>query len=337
MIFRGMQDHTAASIKSLEGFHIAWVEEAQTISQRSIELLVPTIRTPGSELWWTWNPEHDHDAVDRFLRGDNAVDDAIIVKANWADNPFFPDDLKADKQRDHDTDIALYEHIWEGAYRSNAATAFYGEQLTKARLDDRFCVLPIETNPPIVTAWDLGVTVTAIWVAQKVGREVRVIDYLENTGKDAAYYAKWIKDNGYDTGPALLPHDADIRDRTAKTYVQHLNEAGLWNVIVLPRTNDVIGDIQTVRVFLAQCWFDRERCKDGLKALGSYRWDWDTRLGTPKQRPVGDWASHGADAMRYLATGFDDAVAMSGTPEQEYDDSEYHNAGAMQGHGWMVG
>jgi phage terminase large subunit len=90
IIFQGMQDHTAESIKSLEGFDIAWVEEAQTLSEKSLELLRPTIRKPGSEIWFTWNPRDASDAVDRFLCGDRPPEGAVIVTANWSDNPLFP-------------------------------------------------------------------------------------------------------------------------------------------------------------------------------------------------------------------------------------------------------
>ncbi len=310
MIFKGLQDHTAQSIKSLEGFDIAWVEEAQTISKRSIELLVPTIRKADSELWWVWNPEYDHNPVDELLRGENRVKASVVVEVNYWDNPYFPEDLRADMERDKEMDVELYEHIWCGGYRSVGELAFYGKELSEARIQGHICALPIERNPPIITAWDLGIVVTAIWVAQKIGHEVRVIDYYENSGEDAAHYARWVKENGYDTGAALLPHDADLRDRGAKTYIEHLAEAGLTNVTVLPRASSVLNDIQQVRIFIPKCWFDEKRTRKGLKALGAYHYEWDTRLGTPKQKPVGDWASHGADAFRYLALGFDTASHM---------------------------
>ncbi|MGB1215736.1 MAG: PBSX family phage terminase large subunit [Pikeienuella sp.] len=114
-IFRGMQNHTAASVKSLEGFDVAWWEEAQTASQRSLDLLIPTIRKPGSELWFGWNPDDESDPVE-FLRT-SPPDDAIVVKANWNDNPWFPDELRKDMKRDKDRDPDKYAHIWEGQYR----------------------------------------------------------------------------------------------------------------------------------------------------------------------------------------------------------------------------
>lgn len=116
-IFRGMQNHTAASVKSLEGFHVAWWEEAQTASQRSLDLLVPTIRAPGSELWFSWNPENDDDPIDVFLRRE-PPEGAIVRQVNWNDNPWFPLELRADMERDRRRDPDKYAHVWEGQYRA---------------------------------------------------------------------------------------------------------------------------------------------------------------------------------------------------------------------------
>lgn len=119
IIFQGMQNHTADSIKSLEGFRIAWVEEAQSLSQRSLDLLRPTIRAPGSELWFSWNPSKDTDPVDVLLRGAELPPGAIVVPANWSDNPWFPDELRDEKDYDQRRDPEKYAHIWLGEYQRN--------------------------------------------------------------------------------------------------------------------------------------------------------------------------------------------------------------------------
>jgi phage terminase large subunit len=121
IIFQGMQDHTASSIKSLEGYDGAWVEEAQTLSKRSLELLRPTIRKEGSELWFTWNPDSDKDPVDKLLRQDN-VPDAIVIGTTFRDNPWFPDVLRKEMEWDRKIDYETYVHVWEGGYqkRSNS-------------------------------------------------------------------------------------------------------------------------------------------------------------------------------------------------------------------------
>ena len=119
IIFQGMQNHTAHSIKSLEGYDCAWVEEAQALSRRSLDLLRPTIRKPGSELWFSWNPEQPTDPVDEFLRRDRP-DNAIVVRANYYDNPFFPDVLREDMEYDKRRDPDRYKHIWLGEYLKNS-------------------------------------------------------------------------------------------------------------------------------------------------------------------------------------------------------------------------
>lgn len=120
IIFQGMQNHTADSIKSLEGYDIAWVEEAQTLSQHSLDLLRPTIRKPGSELWFTWNPRNATDPVDALLRGDDPPPHSIIIPVNYEDNPWFPDVLRDEMEYDKKRDPEKFQHIWRGAYLKNS-------------------------------------------------------------------------------------------------------------------------------------------------------------------------------------------------------------------------
>jgi phage terminase large subunit len=120
IIFQGMQNHTADSIKSLEGYDIAWVEEAQSLSQRSLDLLRPTIRKQGSEIWFSWNPSLESDPVDAFLRSDDPPPGAVVVQANYADNPWLPDVLKAEMEYDRSRDPDKYAHVWLGNYQRNS-------------------------------------------------------------------------------------------------------------------------------------------------------------------------------------------------------------------------
>lgn len=120
ILFQGMQQHTAESIKSLEGYDGAWVEEAQSLSQRSLDLLRPTIRTPGSEIWCSWNPRHATDPVDAFLRSENMPPDAVVVQATYRDNPWFPDVLKAEMTWDLARDQDKYQHVWLGGYERHS-------------------------------------------------------------------------------------------------------------------------------------------------------------------------------------------------------------------------
>lgn len=143
-IFRGLQNHTAESIKSLEGFDVAWVEEAQTISQASLDLLTPTIRKPGSELWFSWNPRSATDPVDKLLRG-SPRDNAIVVEANWDDNRFFPAALISDMEYDREHNAEKFLHTWQGKYR----------EMSEARIFRNFSVK--EMQPPERAIWYGGV------------------------------------------------------------------------------------------------------------------------------------------------------------------------------------
>lgn len=125
ILFSGMNTQTAESIKSLEGYHIAWVEEAQSLSQRSLDLLRPTIREEGSEIWFSWNPRMKTDPIDQLLRGERKLDDAIVVGSTYRDNPFFPDVLRREMEWDRARDPEKYAHVWLGEYERHAESRVF--------------------------------------------------------------------------------------------------------------------------------------------------------------------------------------------------------------------
>lgn len=129
-VFRGLKDHNANSIKSLEGFNVAWAEEAQSVSQRSLDMLIPTIRADNAELWFSWNPDQPTNAVDKLLRV-NPPADSIVVRANYSDNPFFPEALRADMERDKEDDPEKYAHVWLGEYQSQSSAQFISWETVK--------------------------------------------------------------------------------------------------------------------------------------------------------------------------------------------------------------
>lgn len=139
-IFRGMRDQNAETIKSLEGYTVAWFEEAQTCSQRSLDLLRPTIRAPGSELWFTWNPRSRTDPVDKFFR-QKPPSDAIVVRANYSDNPWFPAELEGERLLDETGDEARYRNIWLGDYEDQS-----DKQLISAKIVDRAMTTKVEVT-----------------------------------------------------------------------------------------------------------------------------------------------------------------------------------------------
>lgn len=150
--FEGMQDHTAQSIKSLEGYTVAWVEEAQQLSAESLKLLRPTIRAPGSELWFSWNPTEPTDPVDQLLRGDEIPEGAIVGDVSWSDNPWFPPELEAERAYDAQRDPDTYAHVWEGQYRQRSdAIVFKNWEIGEP---------PVETDDDIIRLGaDWGFTV----------------------------------------------------------------------------------------------------------------------------------------------------------------------------------
>jgi phage terminase large subunit len=184
-IFQGMQDHTAESIKSLEGFKVAWPEEAQSLSARSMTLLRPTIRAPGSELWFSWNPRRKVDPVDLMLRGEDLPTGATVVRANWSDNPWFPSELETERLDCLRSNPDQYDHIWEGGYVQVTEGAYYARCLSEMRAQGRLGKVAPDPLMQVRAFWDIGGTgakadACSIWVAQFVGREIRVLAYYEH-------------------------------------------------------------------------------------------------------------------------------------------------------------
>jgi phage terminase large subunit len=166
-----MQDSTAESIKSLEGFDVAWVEEAQTLSARSLSLLRPTIRKDGSELWANWNPRRKKDAIDEFLR-QKKPDNAVVVKANWRDNPWFPAVLEGERQLDLQLYPERYAHIWEGEYAKAFEGAYFARHLEQARQQSRIGHVAVDPILPVKAFFDIGGAghssdAMAIWIASR--------------------------------------------------------------------------------------------------------------------------------------------------------------------------
>ena len=301
-IFRGLQSHTASSIKSLEGYDIGWVEEAQTITQRSLDLLTPTFRKEGAEIWFSWNPVSRLDPIDKLLRR-YTPEDSIIIEANWQDNPWFPEGLMRDMERDRATDPEKAAHIWDGEYAAVTGGAYYAALISDARKAGRITTVPYDPALPAYTAWDLGIgdsMVLMVW--QQIREEIRIIDCYENSSQPLPHYVKWLEAKGY-KGEDFVPHDAKVRDLgTGRTRVETL--IGLGRKPRLIANHKIDDGINAVRELLPIMWFDAIKCENALECLMQYREDYDEKLLTLKSRPLHDWTSHTADAMRYLAMAY---------------------------------
>lgn len=207
---------------------------------------------------------------------------------------------------------ARYEQEFECSFEAAIMGSYYGLEMKKATEAGRVCAVPHEPGVKVVTAWDLGVgDSTAIWFAQYVGRERRIIDYYEGSGVGLDHYAKVLQDKGYIYGAHILPHDVRVRELgSGKSRLETLNSLGLTNIEIAP--NLPLDDgIQATRLSLELTWFDEKKCARGIEALRQYRIDWDEKGKTWRSRPLHDWTSHGADAFRYLTVGFKAADSWS--------------------------
>lgn len=305
IIFQGMQDHTAESIKSLEGFKRAWAEEAQTLSDRSLNLLRPTIRTPGSELWFTWNPRLKTDAVDRMFRSGVAPTGSIVVKANWNDNPWFPAELQQERKDCLRDQPDQYDHIWEGGYITIAEGAYYAQHLAKARLDGRIGFVAEDPHLIVRLFADIGGTGAkadnfVFWAQQIVGTEIRWVDHYEVQGQPIAAHLNWMRSKGYtkDKCKIYLPHDGDTQDRVFDVSYRSAFEAAGYEVVVIPNQGKgaAMARIERGRQLFPRMRFDETKCSAGLEALGWYHEKKDEHRNVGLG-PDHDWSSHSADAF----------------------------------------
>lgn len=307
-VFAGLR-MSPERIKSYEGLTHCWIEEAETVSERSLDLLIPTMRAEGSEIWMSFNPARINAPVWQRFVVKAAPPDSLVKKVSWRDNPWFPDVLRAEMEHCKATDPDKYRHVWEGEPVMVAAGSYYGHILQKAEDDGRICSVPVEPQLLVNTAWDLGMAdSTAIWFFQWMPTsgefgQWRFVDYYEASGEGLAHYAAVLAKKGYNYGVHIAPHDIAVRELgTGKSRLETARGLGIPFRIApqLP----VADGIEGVRQVLDAAWFDKAKCGDGLQSLWAYQREWDDVRGCFKPRPLHDWTSHGADAMRYAAVGF---------------------------------
>jgi phage terminase large subunit len=312
ILFQGMQDHTAESIKSLEGFNIAWVEEAQTMSANSLKLLRPTIRAPESELWFSWNPRRKMDPIDVLLAQGTPPTDSVLVTANWNDNPWFPSVLEQERLDCLNADPDQYDHIWEGGYISVADGAYWAGPLAKAKLEGRIGKVAPDPLLPIKMFCDIGGTgaksdAFAMWAAQFVAREVRVLDYYEAQGQPLAAHLAWLRENDYgpDNAEIILPHDGSTNDRVYDVSYETAFRGAGYRVEVIPNQGRGAANarIEAARKLFPSIWFNEDTTVGGRETLGWYheRRDDHRSIGLG---PDHDWSSHGADAFGLMAVAY---------------------------------
>lgn len=311
IMFQGLQDHTAESIKSLEGIDVALGEETQSISERSLSLLRPTIRKEGSELWMPWNPRRKLDPVDMLLRGDNHPTDAIVVRANWSDNLLFPAVLEQERIDCIRQNPDQYGHIWEGDYVTINTGAYYAKHLTDARAQGR--IGSSVARDPLMTIrafWDIGGTgkksdACAIWIGQFIGTQIRFLDYYEAQGQELSVHVNWLRSNGYGSSLCHLPHDGRQNDKVYDVSYESALQAAGFNVDVVNNqgAGAALERVEAARRLFPSMHFDT-KTHGGVDAIGWYheKRDEARNLGLG---PDHDWSSHGADAFGLAAVVYE--------------------------------
>lgn len=303
-LFAGLK-HNVTKIKSFEGVDVCWVEEAQTTSKSSWDVLIPTIRKPNSEIWVTFNPELDTDETyKRFVVMPPA--NAKVTKVNWSDNPWFPQVLRDEMEDLKARDMDAYLNVWEGNTRQVLDGAVYANELRKAQEDSRIKDIQIDKSISVSTFWDLGwADMTSIWFVQTIpGGEVRIIDFYQDCQKTIDHYVNILQNKGYTYRDHWLPHDAEHKNMTGRSTKEIMENMGL-PIRITPKLSIADG-INSARMLMNRCFFDQSRCAEGLQALRHYQYavDPDTRMFSEK--PLHNQFSHAADAWRYAAVSLDE-------------------------------
>ena len=307
-IFLGVK-HNTEEIKSTEGIDICWIEEGHSLTEASWDIIDPTIRREGSEIWITYNTRFKFDHIHKTFVVDEPPPDAMVMKVNHDDNPYFPEVLKRQMEHMREHDHEKYLHVWEGNLKQLAEGAIFGKQIARTHQDGRRCHIPIQSNSEVYTFWDIGKNdSTAIWFMQKVGMEYRFFDYFEGRLEEVEYYARHIKSLDYLYGTHYLPHDAD-HDRLGmkKNIKEQFESAGVRPVIIVDRIAHKATAIELARELFSRCWFHEgddergRRMERGYEALCNYRYKYKEEDSVYQLTPHHDWASNGADAFMQAA------------------------------------
>jgi phage terminase large subunit len=302
--FAGIKQQSIANLKSFEGVDICWVEEAQVVTKRSWDVLIPTIRKPGSEIWITFNPELDTDETyTRFVL--DPPDNAWVQRINWNDNPWFNKEMDDERRLMERRDPIGYRTVWEGECRPAVEGAIYAQELDGLLRGGRFTSVSHDPLLKTHTVWDLGWNdQTVVLVVQRAASELRLlyayISRFSTYEQDIQALRDWAAAKpGLQWGTDWLPHDAKAQTKTAG------GRTGEQIVKALGRTVEIVPNltveegIKQVRTAFPRLWIDKS-CQDWLNAIKRYHRQVSTD-GAKTGLPVHDDASHGADALRYLA------------------------------------
>lgn len=303
--------HNLDSVKSKALIKLLWVDEADPVSDTAWQKSIPSVREADSEIWVTWNPERRNSATHKRFRLDPPAR-SKIVELNYRDNPWFPAGLDRKRVEDLEKRPEQYDHIWEGGFKTVTEGAYFAKGLAEAKAQGRITRVAADPLLPVRAYFDIGgsgasADAMAIWPVQFVGREIRVLDYIEGQGQVLAYYLKELRKRGYEDAVCFLPHDGvNENNITGKRYEDHLREGG-FDVTVIKNQGKgaAMMRVEAVRRILPQVWFNADTTEAGRDALGSYheKMDEERNVGLG---PLHDWASHGADAFGLMAIDYEE-------------------------------
>ena len=317
--FAGLRAQSVVNLKSFEGFDVVWVEEAQVVTRRSWDVLIPTIRKQGSEIWATFNPELDTDETyERFVT--SPPKDSIVIKIGWQDNPWLPQTLD-DERREFLRRVELgfrsredYENIWEGACRPSVEGAIFAKEIEKAIEQKRICNVPYDPILPVHTVWDLGWNVMAVGMYQRHASELRVIDYEEFNAMTYAEVVSALEERPYRWGKDFLPHDSKSHNPLSKRTPRQMLETLGRTVQEVPEIGVEAG-IESARQVFGQTYFDRTRTRELINRLKRYRRRQNAATGA-YTTPIADENTHGADQYRYASVIVDQMTNARRAPKQ---------------------
>lgn len=294
--FNGLSDQTAETIKSFEGCTKVWVEEAQTVSNRSWTILIPTIRTENSEIWVTYNPELETDPThDRFVM--RPPPDCISVQMNYSDNPWFPKVLESERLHCLASDPEGYKNIWGGECKPAVTGAIYYNEVAAAT--DRIVNVPYDPLLKVHVVFDLGWNdAMAISLVQVNSSELRVIDYIEDSHKTLDVYSSMLKSRNMNWGKLFLPHDGRHKDYKTGKSAEEIMQALGWDVGITPSMSIEDG-IRLTRMTFGRIYFDKTKTERLIECAKRYR----RSINATTQEagaPLHDEFSHGADNLRYV-------------------------------------
>ena len=312
IIFKGMNDYSADSIKSLEGFKRAWWEEAHGATDLSIQLLRPTMRAKGSQMWWSYNPRLKTDPVDVLFMQQKPTG-AVIVNANWRDNPWRTHELDQERIDCFNNQPDQYPHVWEGEYVTIIKGAYYADGLRAAEKEGRIDFVPVDPNLRVWAFWDIGgpgkkADAMTVVIAQFVGQKINVLDYIEGVGQVLGYYAQMLRERGWSKAHCVVPHDAaqtHADNPYGMDFESQLQQAGFETTKVHSPPGIVMQRISTTRRLFPRIWFNKLKTEALRAALGWYHAK-VSKLNGADQGPEHDWASHGSDAFGLMCISYEE-------------------------------